>query len=211
MPAKSNPKLIEVEPVAYEPAPPLLFRLKPLLRLTEDQFARICQLNPELRLELTSKGDLIVMPPEGGETGRRNSTLNLQVARWAEADGAGFTFGSSTGFTLPNGAIRSPDVAWIRRERWEALTREERERRAPICPDFVVELRSRTDPLSFLQRKMREYSDNGARLGWLIDPYQRRVYIYRPGAPVEQLDNPQTVSGDPVLPGFVLEVARLWV
>ncbi len=197
--------------MTYDLGPPFLIRLKPVLRLTEDKFMGICRLNEALRFELTSKGDLVVMAPEGSGSGSRNFDLSGDFVQWVRADGTGVGFGSSAGFRLPNGAIRGPDLAWIRRERWEALTREQQERFAPICPDFVVELRSRTDPLPFLHRKMEEYIANGARLGWLIDPYQKRVYIYRPGEPVEQLDNPQTVSGDAELPGFVLEVAKLWL
>src|SRR5262249_46606376 len=131
-------------------------------------------------------------------------------ASWAETDDTGLTFGSSTGFTLPNGAIRSPDASWVRRERWDALTKEQRTRFAPICPDFVVELRSPTDRLSDLHDKMQEYIDNGARLGWLIDLIDKRAYIYRPGQPVESLDDPATLNGDPVLPGFILSVRELY-
>jgi len=179
-------------------------------RLTQEQFALLCQENPDLRFELTSRQELVIMPPTGSETGWRDSKLNLRLAVWAETEGTGLTFGSSTGFTLPNGAIRSPDASWIRRERWTALTKEQRVGFAPICPDFVMELRSPTDRLSDLQDKMREYIDNGARLGWLIDPIDKRVYVYRPDQQVETLDNPTTLSGDPVLPGFVLAVRELW-
>ena len=125
-------------------------------------------------------------------------------------DGTGLAFDSSAGFTLPNGAIRSPDASWVRRERWNALTPDQQEKFAPLCPDFVVELRSRTDRLSDLHDKLQEYIDNGARLGWLIDPIDKRVYVYRPGQPVESLDDPATLSGDPVLTGFVLPVRELW-
>jgi len=150
------------------------------------------------------------MPPTGSETGWRDSKLNLRLAVWAETEGTGLTFGSSTGFTLPNGAIRSPDASWIRRERWTALTKDQRKGFAPLCPDFVAELRSPTDRLSDLQDKMQEYIDNGTRLGWLIDPIDKRVYVYRPSQSVEMLDDPATLSGDPVLPGFVLAVRELW-
>lgn len=179
-------------------------------RLTKEQFALLCQENPDLRFELTAQQELIIMPPTGSETGWRDSRLNLRLAIWAETEGTGLTFGSSTGFTLPNGAIRSPDASWIRQERWNALTKEQRVGFAPICPDFVIELRSPTDRLSELQAKMEEYIDNGARLGWLIDPIDKRVYVYRPGQPVEILDDPTTLSGDPVLLGFVLSVHDLW-
>jgi Uma2 family endonuclease len=150
------------------------------------------------------------MPPTGGETGRMNFELTGLFGHWVYADGTGVGFDSSTGFTLPNGATRSPDLAWVKRERWEALTPKQRQQFPPWCPDFVLELRSLSDALVTVQAKMQEYLDNGARLGWLIDPIEKRVSIYRPQAPVECLDNPQTISGDPVLPGFVLELGRVW-
>jgi Uma2 family endonuclease len=178
--------------------------------LTEEQFELLCQENPELRLELTAQGELIIMPPTGSESGWRSGETFLSLGTWAKQDGTGLSFDSSTGFTLPNGAIRSPDASWIRRERWTALTKAQREKFAPICPDFVVEVRSQTDKLSDLLGKMQEYIDNGARLGWLIDPLEQRVYIYRPGRPVEMQDNPSSVNGDPELQGFVLQVRELW-
>ena len=179
-------------------------------RLTREQFARLCQENRDLRFELTAQQELVIMPPAGSETGWRNGILTSYLVTWARSDRTGLAFDSSAGFTLPNGAIRSPDAAWVRRERWTALSQDQRKEFAPLCPDFVVELRSPTDRLSDLQYKMQEYSDNGARLGWLIDPIDKRVYVYRPGQPVELLDNPATLSGDPVLPGFVLPVHDLW-
>ena len=179
-------------------------------KLTEEQFVRFCQENPELRIELTAQGELVIMPPTGMETGRRNSRLTRRLDTWAEMDGTGIAFDSSTLFTLPNGAKRSPDASWVRRERWEALPREQRQGFGLLCPDFVVELRSPTDRLGDLQEKMQEYIANGARLGWLIDPLEKRVYLYRPGQPVEMLDDPPLLRGDPVLPGFVLHVRELW-
>ncbi len=179
-------------------------------RLTEEQFTRLCQENPELRIELTAQQELVIMPPTGSETGRRNSTLTQRLANWAETDGTGIVFDSSTLFTLPNGAKRSPDASWVRKERWNALTKDQREGFAPLCPDFVVELRSPTDRLSDLHDKMREYIANGARLGWLIDPLDKRVYVYRPGQPSATVDDPATLSGDPALPRFVLQVQELW-
>jgi Uma2 family endonuclease len=180
------------------------------IRLTAEQFARLCQGNPELQLELTAQQELVIMSPTGAKTGRRNSRLTRHLDTWAEQDGSGIAFDSSTMFTLPNGAIRSPDASWVRLERWEKLTEDQQEGFAPLCPDVVVELRSRTDRLADLHDKMREYTDNGARLGWLIDPLDKRVYVYRPGQPVESLDDPATLSGDPVLPGFVLPMRELW-
>lgn len=179
-------------------------------KLTEEQFVRLCQENPELRIELTAQGELVIMAPTGMETGRRNSRLTRRLDTWAEMDGTGVAFDSSTLFTLPNGAKRSPHASWVRRERWEALPQEQRQGFGLLCPDFVVELRSPSDRLADLQEKMQEYLDNGARLGWLIDPLEKRVYVYRPGQRVEMLDDPPAVSGDPVLPGFVLPVRELW-
>ncbi|HEV8715750.1 MAG TPA: Uma2 family endonuclease [Candidatus Binatia bacterium] len=179
-------------------------------KLTDEQFARLCQENRDLRFELTAQQELVIRPPTGSETGWRNNEISYSLTVWTKQDGTGLAFDSSTGFTLPNGAKRSPDASWIRRERWSALTKDQREGFAPLCPDFVVELRSPTDLLSILQEKMQEYIDNGARLGWLIDPLDKRVYVYRPSQPVESLDNPATLSGDPVLPGFVLQVQELW-
>ena len=180
------------------------------IRLTDKKFFGLCQDNPELRFELTAKKELIIMPPTGWETGWRNSKLNQRLANWAERDGSGLTFDSSTGFTLPNGAKRTPDASWIPHPRWEALGPEQRQVFAPLCPDFVVELRSPMDSLAILEDKMLEYIENGARLGWLIDPANRRVTIYRVGEPVEHLENPDTVSGGPVLPGFVFSLPEIW-
>ena len=179
-------------------------------RLTPEQFALLCQENPDLRFELTSQQELVIMAPAGSETGWRNNKIAVRLGTWAEADGTGLAFDSSAGFTLPNSAIRSPDASWVRRETWDALTGDQRKGFAPLCPDFVMELRSPTDRLSDLQDKMQEYIDNGTRLGWLIDPIDRRVYVYRPSQSVEMLDDPATLSGDPVLPGFVLAVRELW-
>jgi Uma2 family endonuclease len=179
------------------------------LGLTDEQFLRLCADNEDLRLELTAAGELLIMPPTGLEAGWRNSNLSYRLVHWAEQDGSGLAFDSSTLFTLPNGAKRSPDAAWVRRDRWEALNSEQREGTGPLCPDFVVELRSPSDRLSVLQDKMVEYLDNGAQLGWLIDALDKRVYIYRPGQPVEALENPATLSGGPVLPGFVFEVREI--
>ena len=180
------------------------------IRLTHEQFWDVCRDNPELRLELTSNGGLIVMPPAGSKTGLRNFNLTGQFAKWVEQDGTGVGFDSSTGFTLPNKAVRSPDVSWVRREKWNALSPEAQERFAPLCPDFVIELRSSSDTPKSLQAKMHEYLENGLQLGWLIDPLQRRVYVYRPGEEVEVLMDPATVSADPFLPGFELHLAELW-
>jgi Uma2 family endonuclease len=180
------------------------------IKLTEEQFMQLCQENPELRLELTAQQELVIMPPTGSESGGRSGEVFYSLTAWTKKNGTGISFDSSTGFTLPNGAIRSPDASWVWRERWNALTKDQRERFAPLCPDFVIELRSPTDRLSDLYEKMEEYIANGARLGWLIDPIDKRVYVYRPGQPVETLDDPPTLSGDPGLPGFVFAVRELW-
>ncbi len=188
----------------------LTLHLRPAINLTEEQFFEFCQLNRDLRIERTAEGDLLIMPPEGFETGKRNADLTIDLGVWARRDGSGLVTGSSAGFTLPNGAVRAPDAAWVRRSRLEAMTPEQRRRFIPLCPDFVIELRSPTDSLSFLQAKMQEYVDNGAQLGWLIDPDQRRAYVYRPDRQVELLENPSEISGDPVLPGFTLNLQRIW-
>jgi Uma2 family endonuclease len=181
------------------------------LNLTDEQFVQLCRDNRDLRIEMTAKGELIIMPPTGSRTGWRNSKLNQRLANWADEDGTGLCFDSSTGFTLPDGAKLSPDAAWIRRERWEALSEKEQEGFAPLCPDFAVERRSANDTLSELQDKMSEYIENTARLGWLIDPQSKRVYIYRAQQQeVECLENPKEISGETVLPGFVLNVWELW-
>jgi Uma2 family endonuclease len=179
-------------------------------QLSEEQFVRFCQENSELRIELTARGELVIMPPTGLETGRRNIRLARRLDTWTEIDGSGVAFDSSTLFTLPNGAKRSPDASWVRRERWDALSDEQRKGFGRLCPDFVVELRSPSDRLKDLHEKMQEYLENGALLGWLIDPLEKRVYIYRPGQPVEVLDDPPEVNGEMILPGFVLPVRELW-
>lgn len=188
---------------------PIVLQLQPVLALEGDQFFDFCQLNRDWRFERTATGDLIIMAPTGSETGGYNFDLTVELGIWARRDGTGKGFDSSTGFTLPNGAIRSPDAAWILRDRWEAIAIEQRRKFAPICPDFVLELRSVSDALEPLQTKMQEYLDNGARLGWLLDRQHRRVYIYRPGQPVETLENPVSMSGESVLTGFVLPLSLI--
>lgn len=189
----------------------LVLHFSPLLeKLGEEGFYEFCMLNKDLRLELTDEGDLIIMSPTGGKTGIRNFALIVDFGNWLKKDGTGKGFDSSTVFSLPNGAKRSPDLAWVRNERWESLKEEEQERFPPLCPDFVVELRSPTDSLRYLQSKMEEYIRNGAQLGWLIDPYEKKVHVYRPQTAAEVLRDPETVSGEPLLPGFTLDVQALW-
>ncbi|MBE9100376.1 Uma2 family endonuclease [Vacuolonema iberomarrocanum] len=181
------------------------------LTVTSEQFAALAAANHDLRLERTATGTLIMNPPTGSETGRRNLSLSTQLGNWYEAnESLGEAFDSSTGFELPNGANRSPDASWVRRERWDALTPEQKKTFAPLCPDFVVELRSETDHLTDLRAKMQEYMDNGAQLGWLIDPKHKQVEIYRIGQAVEVLKNPSTLSGEMILPGFILTLQRIF-
>ena len=187
----------------------VLLRLPPDLHLTDDQFYEFCRLNRELRIERTAQGGVVIMAPAGGDSSDRNAEITMQLRLWAKRDGTGRTFDSSGGFLLPNGATRSPDASWVRNDRLAALTAEERAKFLPLSPDFVVEMRSPTDGLSTLQEKMREYLENGARLGWLIDPLGGQVFVYRPGAPVERLEEPDSVSADPVLPGFRLELDEI--
>ena len=190
--------------------PPMVLHLGPIVHMTEEQFFQFCRINDEWRIERTAEGDLEIMPPTGWETSNRNSEINMQLRSWAKRNGAGVASDSSGGFVLPNGATRSPDAAWVRRERLADLTAEQKQRFLPLCPDFVVELRSPSDPSAVTEAKMREYLENGARLGWLIDPEGRRVYVYEPGKEVRVVENPDEVSGDPVLPGFVLDLRPIW-
>jgi len=178
--------------------------------LSEEQFVRFCEENPDLRIELTAQGELVLMPPTGLESGWRNNRIAYRITAWSDIDGSGMVFDSSTLFTLPNGAKRSPHVSWVRRERWDALPEVQRRGFGLLCPDFVVELRSPSDRLADLQEKMQEYIANGAQLGWLIDPQEKRVSVSRPGQAVEVLDDPPTLSGEQVLPGFELQVRELW-
>jgi Uma2 family endonuclease len=189
----------------------LRFRLGPTLKkMTDHELFELCQLNHDWRIERTSEGEIIAMPPTGGQTGRLSFELARVFGAWVEADGTGIGFDSSTGFILPNRAERSPDLAWVSRTRWDGPSEEEKEEFPPLCPDFVLELRSRSDSLAVLRDKMREYIANGARLGWLIDPIEHRVYVYRPDQDEICLDDPTSVSGDPILHGFMLEPRRLW-
>jgi Uma2 family endonuclease len=188
----------------------LTLKLDSVLRLTDDQFYQLCQDNPELKLERTATGALVIMSPTGGETGKRNSDLIIELGLWNRQTQLGVVFDSSTGFKLPNGADRSPDVAWIPQERWDNLTSEQRKRFLPLCPDFLIELLSPTDTWEAGEAKMREYQDNGNTLGWLIDPATRRVAVYRLGQPVEVLESPTSLTGEDLLPGFVLDLQRIW-
>lgn len=184
---------------------PIILNLK-TVNLSDEQFYQLCHNNDEWRLEQTAQGELIIMPPIGAISGNREADLNADLVIWNRQTKLGKVFSSSTIFTLPNGAKRSPDVAWIAKERWDALPLEEQEKFAKICPDFVIELGSRTDSLTQLQAKMEEYLANGVRLGWLIDPMSQQVAIYRPNQAVEIISLPTTLSGENVLPEFTLEL-----
>jgi Uma2 family endonuclease len=188
---------------------PLTLQFRPGLRLTDRVFWKLCAANPDLRLERSARGELIVMTPAASESGERNAELTVQLGIWAKATGTGKFFDSSAGFTLPNGAIRAPDASWVAQERWDALTPEQRKGFAHLCPDFVAELRSESDSKIKLRAKMREYIGQGARLGWLIDPAEGTVEVYRPGRAAEVLDRPATLSGEDVLPGFVLDLSGI--
>lgn len=177
--------------------------------LTDDQFFQLCQNNRDLKFERTANGHLIIMPPTGGATGDQNSELNFQVRAWNRQTKLGKVFDSSTGFKLPNGADRSPDVAWLKLDCWNALTPEQQEKFLPLCPDFVVELMSPSDSLKTIQAKMQEYIDNGAKLGWLIDRQNQQVEIYRPNCTVEVLQSPETLSGEEILPGLMVDLSEI--
>lgn len=179
------------------------------IELTDEQFFQLCQNNRDLRFERTASGELIIMPPTGSDTGRRNVKITTQLEVWSSQNNLGIVFDSSSGFKLPNGADRSPDASWVRRERWDALTPEQQERFAPLCPDFVVELRSPSDSLEKVRAKMKDYMDNGACLGWLINPPYQQVEIYRPNQGVEILQSPATLSGEDLLPGFILDLKQI--
>ena len=188
----------------------LVLQISPVWEMSADSFFDFCQLNSHLRIERTATGKLIIMSPAGSETGNRNFKLIQQLANWTDRDGSGIGFDSSAGFALPNGSTRSPDASWIKLTKWNNLSAQQKTKFAPICPDFVVELRSPSDNLKMLQDKMQEYIDNGVSLGWLIDRTTRQVYIYTPDSEVKSLDNPQTISGEPILSGFVLDLAKIW-
>ena len=184
----------------------LSLQIPPSLKFTDEEFEQIVEFNKELRLELTAEGELIIMSPTGGETGNRNFDLIGQIWFWSRKNKLGKAFDSSTGFKLPNGATRSPDASWIKIERWEALTLQQRKKYLPLCPDFAVELVSESDDVEDTRKKMREYIENGLKLGWLINPKDKQVEIYRIGKEVEILDSPKSLSGEDVLVGFNLDL-----
>ncbi len=181
-----------------------------LKKISDDEFEIFCRHNPDIEIELTKEGELVIMPPTGGETGIRNFSLIFEFGKWLEKYPNGVAFDSSTVFKLPNGAKRSPDLAWTTDEKWNALSAEEKKKFPPLSPDFVVELRSPSDSIKNLQAKMEEYIENGASLGWLIDPIERKIYVYRPNFEMEILENPGSVSGEPLLENFSLKMEKIW-
>jgi Uma2 family endonuclease len=188
---------------------PIRVRFEPVIEMTSDLFEQFSALNDDMRIELTAEGTIEIMPPLKGDAGAKEADLVIDLGNWARANGEGRVFGPNGTFTLPNGAVRMPDTSWVSNARYDALTDEEKNDYTPLCPDFVVELRSSSDRISVLQAKMEEYMANGARLGWLLDPLQRQAHIYRPGAQPE-MDNPETLSADPELPGFTLDLKSIW-
>lgn len=190
---------------------PLVLQIPSSMQMTDEQFFEFCQINRDLRIERNKSGEILIMVPTGSESGNREVSILGQLWVWTEQDGTGIPFSSSAGFKLSTGADRSPDASWIKLERWNTLSPEQQEKFAPICPDFVVELRSPSDNFQPLKDKMEEYMrEPGVQLGWLIDRKHRKVYIYRPGLPEECLDDPNTISGEAVLPGFVLNMSKVW-
>lgn len=193
-------------PVSWAGLP---MRVRTETPLSDDALFELCRVNRDLRIERTPQGEVLIMAPTGGEAGKRNLKVLTRLGVWAERDGTGVAFDSSTGFLLPNGAERSPDGAWVRGDRWNALSREEQRKLVPLCPDFVIAIRSPTDTLTELQAKMREYRDCGASLGWLLDLDARRAYVYRPGAEPVALEEAAEIAGDPELPSFVLDLKAI--
>jgi Uma2 family endonuclease len=187
----------------------LILQLPMTLKFSDEKFEQLVAANQDLRLELSSSGELVIMSPTGGETGNRNFDLLGQLWFWNRQNNLGKAFDSSTGFKLPNGATRSPDASWIRQERWDGLTPQQRKKYLPLCPDFAIELVSESDDLADTQAKMQEYIQNGLRLGWLINPQDKQVEIYRSNQEVEILSSPTTLSGEDVLPGFLLDLANI--
>ena len=181
--------------------------LKPM---KNDEFLQLSRDNQDVQIEMNKNGDLIIMPGTGGLTGRKNAKLIARLVIWTEQDASGVAFDSDTIFCLPNGAKKIPDASWVSNEKWNALSEEEQDKIVPFAPDFAIELRSRTDSLKELQDKMQEYIENGVSLGWLIDAGTRTVYVYRQNAEVETLENPNEISGEPLLKGFVLNLKEIW-
>jgi len=189
---------------------PFTIDLSPITTLTFDQFEQLCNANPDVKFERTPTGELVIMSPTGGETGKGNAELLADFVIWNRQAKLGVVFDSSTCFRLPRGGERSPDISWIQQSRWDALTSEQQRRFPPICPDFVLELLSPSDVLSRTQARMQEYLENGAKLGWLLNPEDKQAEIYRLGEAIEVSNAPERLAGDPVLPGFTLNLSWLW-
>jgi Uma2 family endonuclease len=185
-------------------------RIPNTLQVTDEQFLQLVRANPDLRMERTAQGEVLAMPPTGSEGGNYNAEVTTDLGIWNRKSKLGKVFDSSTGFKLPNGATRAPDSAWVKQERWDALSPQQRKGFAPLCPDFVIELVSETDDIEALQRKMQEYIENGCSLGWLIDPKSRKVEIYRLNNSVEVLNNPESLSGEDILPGFIVDLSNIF-
>ncbi|HEX8196648.1 MAG TPA: Uma2 family endonuclease [Pyrinomonadaceae bacterium] len=188
----------------------IVVKLRPDEPMDDDEFFDFCQKFDNERIEQTADGEIIIMPPTGFETSNRNAEIVTQLRIWAKKDGSGLVTESNGEYVLPNGAKRAPDAAWILKSRVEKISKKRREKFLPLCPDFVVELMSPSDRLKDVQEKMREYVENGAGLGWLINPKEKEVHVYRPNAEIEILKNPQTVSGENMLPGFELDLTEIW-
>lgn len=188
----------------------MVLKFHPVINMTDEQLFDFCQLNKDFRIERKANGEIIIDFLTDSENDQRNFELIGQLGLWTKLDATGVGFGSSGGFTLPSGAVRSPDAAWIKKTDWEAIPQDKRKKFAPVCPEFVVELRSESDGLKVLQDKMEEYINNGTKLGWLIDRKERKVYIYRSDNQVEELDNPSTLNGEEILSGFVLDLSSIW-
>lgn len=187
-----------------------VLQFDPFIKMTDDQFFEFCQANRDVRIERNAEGEIVIMPPTGWETSDKNSEINFQLRLWAKKDKRGKVAESSGGYKMPNGAIMSPDASWILKERLEKVSPAKRRKFLPLAPDFVIELRSASDSLSKLKEKMQEYVENGVSLGWLIDPTEKKIFVYRPNEEVEILENPSEISGEPLLKGFTLNVQEIW-
>ena len=178
--------------------------------MSEAEFYEFCRTNPDLNIERNAQGETVVMAPAGANSGRRNAVISLELGLWARKDGRGLVFDSSTGFTPPNGAIRSPDVAWVRREKLAKLTAVQKQRFLPLCPDFVIELQSPSDDSDYLAAKLSEYIENGTQLGWLINPQEQSITVYRPNQEPETHPNLAQLSGEPEMPGLIIDLQPIW-
>jgi Uma2 family endonuclease len=187
-----------------------VLQFSPFLKMTDENFFEFCQANRDLRIERNAEGEIIIMLPTGWETGDKNAEITARLRIWTKKDGRGKSADSSAGYKMPNGAIMSPDASWILNERLEKISPRKRRKFLPLAPDFVIELRSESDSLAKLKDKMQEYIDNGVSLGWLIDPQEKQVFVYRPNTEIEVLENSTEISGEPLLPDFTLNLKEIW-